>query len=58
MPEPIVKNQVKQLDTYLDLTDFEPEVIRETIKVALDNNKVLESRLAELEERVTTLENK
>lgn len=58
MPEPIVKNQVKQLDTYLDLTDFEPEVIRETIKVAFDNNKVLESRLAELEERVTTLENK
>lgn len=58
MPEPIIKNQVKQLDTYLDLTDFEPEVIRDTIKVALDNNKALESRLAELEERVTTLENK
>ena len=58
MPEPIVKNQVKQLDTYLDLTDFEPEVIRDTIKVALDNNKALESRLAELENRVTSLENK
>ena len=58
MPEPILVRETRELDGYLDLEEFNPEVIKDALRIIFENQKNLVSRVAELEDRVTSLENK
>lgn len=53
MPEVIVENKVGDFDSYLGT---ENEVLREALKTLYDNCRNLETRVEELENRVTQLE--
>ena len=52
MPEAIAKNRVGDIDSYLGIDD---EVLREALKTLYDNCRNLETRVEELENRVTQL---
>lgn len=53
MPRAISDNQVGDFDSYLGGDD---EVLREALKTLYDNCRKLETRVIELENRVTQLE--
>lgn len=58
MPEAIIVQKTRELDGYLDQEEFNPEVMKDSLRVIFENQKNLVSRVAELENRVTSLENK
>ena len=58
MPEAILVKKTRELDGYLDQDEFNAEVMKDSLRVIFENQKNLVSRVAELENRVTSLENK